>query len=282
MENNVLFKGFTKNIDSIFSPNNNKIRIDIIKDDDGKTYVPFLGINTIGNMNPYKGYYIYANSPLKFNYPNFTNNNTETRTNIKNEPWLATTFNLKPLRTGNNCVMIFPNEVLSDLLKSNDEIGVFDDKDNLLGSVKYFGEALALTAWGKDVNCEESCPGFIEDDNMVFRAWNSSNGSIKDLLINWEGNINVSYKYNGIFYANNISFSKTFSHSFDYVAMNNAIIFNKLDYFKYNIFNSIGQKIGSDTNIQNNKIELNELINGVYIIEIVVDEIRRSIKFIKC
>ncbi|MBK9715955.1 MAG: T9SS type A sorting domain-containing protein [Saprospiraceae bacterium] len=64
--------------------------------------------------------------------------------------------------------------------------------------------------------------------------------------------------------------------------MNNAIIFNKLDNFKYNIFNSIGQKIGSDTNIQNNKIELNELINGVYIIEIVVDEIRRSIKFIKC
>ncbi len=274
-------KDTPKSIDDIFSVNNVKSRISIIKNDDGKVYIPLLGINTIGSMMPYKGYYINTNSVLTFNYPNFTNENAKIRTNYKNDPWEATTFAFKPMRTGNNCVLVFPNEIISKFLNINDEVGVFDENNNILGSVKYYGESMALTVWGKDKLCEDNCLGFSEDEQMTFKIWNSNQNTMKYISIKFEDNANAKYRYNGLFYAEILSETNFTGTSINYTLINNGILIQGSNSYSFSIYNTLGQILESKRNSQGNKIDLNSLNSGVYFIEVIISDKRQIIKFLK-
>lgn len=274
-------KDTPKSIDDIFSVNNIKSKISIIKNDDGKVYIPLLGINTIGSMMPYKGYYINTNSNLIFNYPNFTNENAKIRTMYKNDPWEATTFAFKPMRSGNNCVLVFPHEIISKFLNVNDEVGVFDENNNILGSVKYYGEAMAMTVWGKDKLCENNCLGFSEDEQMIFKIWNSNQNIIKYISIKFEDNTNAKYKYNGLFYAEKLTETNFTGSSINYTLLNNAIFIQGSNSFTFNIYNTLGQILESKGIGQENKIDLNSLTNGIYFIEISNNNNRNIIKFCK-
>lgn len=270
-----------KSIDDIFSVNNIKSKISILKNDDGKVYIPLLGINTIGSMMPFKGYYIQTNSNLIFNYPNFTNENAKIRTIYKNDPWEATTFAFKPMRTGNNCVLVFPNEIISKFLNINDEVGVFDENNNILGSVKYYGESMALTVWGKDKLCEDNCLGFSEDEQMTFKIWNSNQNTMKYISIKFEDNANAKYRYNGLFYAEILSETNFTGTSINYTLINNGILIQGSNSYNFSIYNTLGQILKSKRNSQGNKIDLNSLSSGVYFVEVIICDKRQIIKFMK-
>jgi len=58
-------------------------------------------------------------------------------------------------------------------LGSGDEIGVFNSAGLCCGAVVWNEENTAITVWGDDVQTADSVDGFLENDTLRFRIWNS-------------------------------------------------------------------------------------------------------------
>ena len=105
--------------------------IDIIKDDNGNVYWPFLDINNIINMSPGEGYQIKTSDAVSLS---FTDGNG--RLAFEEHKFISRKYP-PPINTGNNMVVAILKDAWNKIPKDGDEIVVFDNEGLLVGNTPY-------------------------------------------------------------------------------------------------------------------------------------------------
>jgi len=167
--------------------------IKLIKDNDGKVYIPELGINRLQQLNPGQGYYLQAKKDIPFFYPDqFVSGAMPP--GIQHNP-LTDSLEYYKLRnnvnTGNNSTIAI--RFTPQYLKKGDEIGLFANDTLLFGASKVDTGNIAITAWGNN-QAVSGRNGFFENENIRIKLWRKSENKVYPLFINWEDNGDGKYR----------------------------------------------------------------------------------------
>jgi hypothetical protein len=165
--------------------------IDIVQSATGDSWIPSLGINTLGDMQPGQGYKtaLDVDTAVTFYYPAGSKNN---ETLSPSDPIKASSENnfFTCTETGLPWAVAItvksPQESAYNLLPG-DEIGLFDG--NLcVGATVYQGEEqLLITAWEKDDM--QGLPGFTPGETVEARVYSPATGRpLKYNLVDYSGN----------------------------------------------------------------------------------------------
>ncbi len=161
----------------------------IVKNGEG-FYVPAYGINTIGNMIPGKGYYIYVLNNTSLTYPANSSRKENTEQISCNDKHIN-------LGTGNSMVLILKAENLDE----GTEILAKSDDNNIYGNGFVRNGLAALMVWGDD-ELSDGKNGFLNNEAVNLYANNRLiNISSTNDLIKQTSNDYVSYKTDALAYA---------------------------------------------------------------------------------
>ncbi len=172
----------------------------LAKNNVGGLYVPAFGINTIGNMQPGEGYYMYLSGNNILTYPaNGAFKAVSVEEITPNAKLLIPAYK----NTGNNATLI-----LSIDNNDGNEIGVFNSNNVLIGSAVVNNGVAAVTIWGDD-EVSPIIDGATNNEILFVRLYNSNTNSyidinltdISDLTNNTEINNRISYSSNSIYFA---------------------------------------------------------------------------------
>lgn len=144
--------------------------IAIIQDDDGGVWIPSMGINSLGNLQPLDGYQIFitGSEPIEFTYPDLTGGLAKKAKLAKSEEVQPKQFQFQ--KTGLPYTIIISSAVMDGQeLTDGDEIGVFWNEQCVGAAVYQRDEALVLSAWKGDDKL--NIPGYRAGDEIQFRAY---------------------------------------------------------------------------------------------------------------
>ncbi|HPI21446.1 MAG TPA: T9SS type A sorting domain-containing protein, partial [Candidatus Kapabacteria bacterium] len=161
----------------------------IVKSETGM-YVPSYGINTLGNMQPGKGYYIYVLNNTTLTYP--ANSSYKA---VEGQEY----FNDKHINlgTGNTMSLILKAEDI----KEGTEIFAKDNENNVYGNGFVRNGKAALLIWGDD-EFSDGKNGFNSNEAINLFAKNEFlNINSTNDLIEQTGADYISYKTDGLAYA---------------------------------------------------------------------------------
>ena len=225
--------------------------LEIVKNDQGAIYWPQYNLDAIVNMLPGEGYQIKLNvtggsgHSAQFTYPA---NAAPVNVGSKEE-------GLKPMNyyhdmnTGNNMTIGIPVSAWNLEPQVGDEVGVFNTKEQLIGSAVYEGEHLAITVWGNDQTSEKE-DGAEEGTDLIIRYFNSASGSDQIIeVLNWEEG-NGLYTQNGIAIIGKLAIVENNNYA---LLQNIPNPFNSITEIQFNIpetadveisiYNAIGDKV---------------------------------------
>ncbi len=114
----------------------------LIKDGTGNVYWPEFNVNTIGNMEPGKGYQIRMVNNRFFNFPA----NDITLPQLRTSSKLINTFYKTPKVEEMSMNIALPIDLLSDL-SVGDELAVKNQNNEVIASSVFNKQTLALTVW---------------------------------------------------------------------------------------------------------------------------------------
>lgn len=247
--------------------------IALLKDQDGGTYIPSVGIDQIKCLKPGQGYQIRASGNVSFNYncsgncTPFTNDIVETRSH---NTYVNT-------NSGKNATLIFSKEVI-DILNLDDEILVHNASGLLCGWTKYEGEAFAMPIWGEDTNTDSVIEGLQEGE--TFTVWIKTNdGHSHQATITLEGQKANRYYTNAIYYVSSLLRSAKMETKDITIYPNPGdnlinVILPSVDNGSnvgLSIFNSKGQIVHKQV-LLNSQVNTSALPSGMYIFNIVTKQ----------
>ena len=139
----------------------------VLKNQDGRVFVPSFGIDQIGNMEPGQGYWIRMISNDTLIYPSRRGYYASiTVPELQGEHFPHLTHN------GSNATLIFPLDEWQDMLQIGDEIGVFSQDGMLVGSAVFNGGSLAMAIWEDDPSTQQR-EGLISGDSFILKKWDT-------------------------------------------------------------------------------------------------------------
>ena len=158
-------------------------RLELVKNNAGRVYMPAYGIDDIGAMLPGQGYRLKVSAAATLLYP----------PNLQQEEVsaLRPPTGLLPLthflldtsyNTGNNSTLIFPAASLAAFVADGDELGLFNSAGQLCGAGRWTAGNLALTAWGDDATTDET-DGLLEGEAYSLRLWRQQTAEELPLLL---------------------------------------------------------------------------------------------------
>ena len=168
----------------------------ILKDEEGNVYWPMFGLNSIGNMNPGKGYQIKMEANATLNYPasggaRYGDVYVERPVHFE-----------EPSNTGNNMIIGLPLSAWESTPSIGDEIAAYGEDGELIGSTTFQGDHIALTVWGDDLTTDKK-DGISEGESISFKLWNSQTGVEQTLEVRWSEGVGF-YTTDGISIAGQI------------------------------------------------------------------------------
>jgi len=164
----------------------------IAKNNAGQYYIPAYGLNTIGNMLPGQGYYLYLSADGTLTYPP----NTLSRISLPQEM----TPNSKVLNpvinnTGNNAVLLLDMGRIYD----GNEVGVWNTQNELIGSGYINNGYVAVTIWGDDETTDNR-EGAIEGELLTVKMLNSANNITEEISLSSLQEISSGNSFNSLSY----------------------------------------------------------------------------------
>lgn len=124
----------------------------LVKDLQGRNYIPQYGINTIGDLTPGKGYWLMASGTDTLVYPDAYMNVPAAKlspgTNVSETVRHFKTKPEHPLSP--NATLVVLAEGLNHVLKPGDELAVLDPSGRVAGSARFEGENLAVNIYGME------------------------------------------------------------------------------------------------------------------------------------
>ncbi|MCX6257020.1 MAG: T9SS type A sorting domain-containing protein [Bacteroidia bacterium] len=252
----------------------------IVKDEDGKVWWPFYGINQIVTMNPGKGYKIKVSTACTLYYLANTPDQID-----KNAPWEETHIHfISNFNTGNDMTLCIPLNAWDKLPEIGDEIGVFSG-NTLVGSGTFTSSNMAIAIFGDDAITQdnEGCPN---GSVYTIKIWRQSTNTEENVnVISWtEGNqyfttdaISVVGKL--ATYSNQSVMSELYQNTPNPFRDVTEISFNlpkdsHVDLIIYNVAGEqISTVISNDMKAGLHKVSVNEnLASGVYYYKLITDE----------
>ena len=168
----------------------------ILKDYLGNVYWPMFGINTIGTMEPGKGYQIKTMNPFTYSYPQ----GNQAR---YGDVYIERPVHFdEPVNTGNNMIIGLPLNAWETAPSIGDEIAAYGEDGTLIGSTTFQGDHIALTIWGDDLTTNKK-EGISEGETISFKLWNSQTGFEQSLEVRWSQGVGF-YTTDGISVAGQI------------------------------------------------------------------------------
>ncbi len=171
----------------------------LLKDNFGASYIPMLGIDNIGTLEPTQGYQLKAAGPTTLLY----SDNSEGAT----PPFSLSGRNLayyelNGLNTGNNATLVVPAEVAEGWLSPGDELGVFNQAGLLCGGATFRGENLALAFWGDDPGTA-AAEGMQAGEPFTIKHWDAARAQERILRIQLQEG-ETAYVTDGLFVASGL------------------------------------------------------------------------------
>ena len=202
----------SRSVTEVLKPIINEIKL--IKDNEGRVFIPELSINHLRQLNPGQGYFIQAKKEVLFTYPdNYVSGMMPPGT--QHNPLLDTLEYYKlrnNINTGNNSTIAI--RYSSQYLKKGDEIGLFANDTLLFGASKVDTGNIAIIAWGNNQNSSVR-NGFFENENIRLKLWRKSENKVYPLIINWEDDAVGKYRKDDLQIGQIKSIASTSVFSFD-------------------------------------------------------------------
>lgn len=235
-------------------------------------YWPALNINTLGNVQPGKAYFVKFGSPGSLVFGNCEKSmaNTPVQT-IPISPWNS------PVNNPVSHIFGFSDDALNPI-QIGDVIGIFNQAGFCSGILEFSGSGMALTAFGDDHLTSEP-DGFTTSESVTFRLYRSSEN--KSYLIN------PVYEFDapntGAFSPHGISIIKSLELS--PISIDENIYSNVNIYpnpgkgifnisgitgrFEISVTNSVGKIILQGQIGENQSLDLTHYPSGIYLVKIV-------------
>ena len=162
--------------------------IDIMKNEDGQVYwyVPSLGIwiNQIGDLWPGKGYQLKLLAATPYTFPANPVPFSKSDIYVAEPSYFAA-----PVSTGNNMTLGIPENAWSMAINVGDEVGVFNQNGDLVGSGVYDNDNMAISLWGDNETTNQT-NALADKEIFTLQKWNSLSGLTETLVVTeWiEGN----------------------------------------------------------------------------------------------
>ena len=202
----------SRSVTEVLKPIINEIKL--IKDNEGRVFIPELSINHLRQLNPGQGYFIQAKKEVLFTYPdNYVSGIMPPGS--QHNPLLDTLEYYKlrnNINTGNNSTIAI--RYSSQYLKKGDEIGLFANDTLLFGASKVDTGNIAIIAWGNNQN-SSGRNGFFENENIRIKLWRKSENKVYPLIINWEDDAVGKYRKDDLQIGQIKSIASTSVFSFD-------------------------------------------------------------------
>ena len=150
----------------------------IVKDNNGKAYIPSEEINGIGDLQPGQGYSLKALNNGTLTYPK--NSVAQTPTILSAS--IGTSWGGEGLQhfklpdelnQEENATLVFKKATLESVLTDRDEIGVFNSSGVLCAAGVYQGKHLGITLWGKGQT--STAYGFKPGEAFSISIWKQAN-----------------------------------------------------------------------------------------------------------
>jgi len=145
-------------------------QIEIVQDDDGGAWIPSMGINTIGDLQPLSGYQVFTNSEnnVTFTYPYLQKGIAKEEALVFNKPIPPSHFQYT--KTGLPYTVVITAALMDNHpLENGDEVGIFYNEICVGATVWDSEKVNFVTAWkGSE---EFNVPGFRSDAPITFKAF---------------------------------------------------------------------------------------------------------------
>jgi len=172
----------------------------LAKNNVGGVYFPAWGINTMGNMLPGEGYFIYMNNLGMLIYP--------ANSGLRQYAEVNTTPNAQFLiptvkNTGNNATLLLTVSGIED----GNEIGIYNINGDLIGSGAVYNGVAAVTIWG-DNEITPNIDGAGTNELLSAKLYNPNSNLEQDISLSMISDLtsgmelsNLLYNQNSIFVA---------------------------------------------------------------------------------
>ncbi|MCP4120267.1 MAG: T9SS type A sorting domain-containing protein [Bacteroidetes bacterium] len=154
----------------------------IAKNSTGSVFIPSFGINTIGDMEPGKGYQIKMGASRSLVY-----GSGETRVSEGipySAPLIPQHYSIDA-NTGSSATIVIPAGQASGL-ENGDEIGVFNTHGLLAGAAVWKEANLALTIWGNDASDQTNTSFLTAGEQYHLKVWKKGTMEELDLTVDFE------------------------------------------------------------------------------------------------
>lgn len=259
------YLGYIREASADISAVMNAISTDIflVKNLNGDTYWPAFNINNIGNMEPGVGYQINMTNDATFTFP--SNSTVLPSLKMSNEIFDNKVFT-SVNKTLEHMHTALPASSWEFDINIEDEIGVFDNNNQLIGAGVYNDNHMVITIYGNQD---------LEQTPITFKLWDNKQEKYEDLLINDKSSILYSKDQATIIQSIAKKTSKELNEDvflFQEHGQIEAILTNiEETLYQITIYNSLGQKV-SEINklIPSNQTSViiteEQLYEGVYFI----------------
>lgn len=150
--------------------------VKIMKSGAGAVYWPDVFYNGIGDMMPGEGYQILTTAPIQLTYPANGPVNPSAKS-IK----LSNKHLIDKSNTGNNMTIAVPLSSWDVVPNINDEIGIYNQANELCGSTVFDGGISIITVWGQDEFAPSN--GMIAAEQYSLKIYNVHSNVLTDLYI---------------------------------------------------------------------------------------------------
>jgi hypothetical protein len=171
----------------------------IAKNNFGEVYIPVWDIDDIGNLVPGQGYQVYLSKADTLIYPVNSLGRSAAKEHRPVPKYLIPEVSM----TGNNSVLLLKCENIENM----NEIGVYANSNQLVGSGVVFNGVAVITIWGDDSQTPE-IDGALNSYELKVMSYELKTGKITDVnlsgLIDFITNEQVSemkYSKDGVYYA---------------------------------------------------------------------------------
>jgi hypothetical protein len=158
--------------------------IELVSNNDGNIFWPAIGVNSIGEMQPGEGYRIFALENVSLVYPNTSQNSIALSTSQvgdlqKLSSITSERYKSNRINTGINAILF----VESDSFIDGDEIAIWSESNNLLGSGIANGGKVAITVWGKNEIIPDQEFGALPNEKLRLTFWSAADEREYELIV---------------------------------------------------------------------------------------------------
>lgn len=258
------YLGYLREASANISSVMNSVASDIflVKNLNGDTYWPAFNINNIGNMEPGVGYQINMTNAATFTFPS---NSTVLPSLKTTNPVLNNVVFTSVNKTQEHMHVAIPVTSWKFEVSAEDEIGVFNQSNELIGAGVYNENHLVVTIFGnQDLN----------QTPVTFKLWDNQTAEYSDLLV--DDKTSILYGKDQAFVINSIAKKGSTDDKDDIFLIQEhgqvEAVFTSLEetLYQISVYNGLGQLVS----------ERSQLVTSNQAVQITEDQLQAGVYFI--